>query len=413
MAESYFVGLEFNEKEIRLCVYDPKEKDAVSVMITAGGSHAECPAHMAYIEETGRWKYGIEADYFAENKGAVLFEDVFDRVLEGRDFEANGKVFSGETVVAEMIKQAIAFAGIKVPAMQIEVLMITVPKISKYLTDTIEKAFKRMGLAAGQAYLQSFDESFYVHTYYQKYEVFSRDVGLFYFKDDTTVQFKKLHSDLTTRPATVTVTEGGMTILSLDPEKKDQEFADFINENVRENEYSSFFLVGKGFDRSWSKKSLGLLCRARRKVFYGTNLFSKGACYAAREKSSYAQLKHRSLFMGSDLVRKNIGIELLSEGIAVYHPLITAGINWYEAENECDIILNDERELVFRVSSLEDGKKINYSMPLTDLPERPAKATRLNIRIHFEAADQCVIDVKDLGFGEMFESSGLSWKEVL
>ena len=117
--------------------------------------------------------------------------------------------------------------------------------------------------------------------------------------------------------------------------------------------------------------------------------------------------------MGNDLVRKNIGIELVSDGIAVYHPLITAGIHWYEAENECDILLNNERELVFRVSHLEDGKKTNYSMPLPGLPERPAKATRLNIKLHFEAADKCVVNVKDLGFGEIFESSGLSWQEIL
>ena len=366
---------------------------------------------MAYIEETGRWKYGIEADYFAENKGAVLFEDVFDRVLEGRDFEANGKVFSGETVVAEMIKQAIAFAGIKVPAMQIEVLMITVPKISKYLTDTIEKAFKRMGLAAGQAYLQSFDESFYVHTYYQKYEVFSRDVGLFYFKDEE-VGYSRLHLDQRTKPAVASVSDNAYEVLPMEAEKRDARFEAFIKENTSGHEFSSFFLVGDGFDRKWAKASLEALCRSQRKVFYGNNLFAKGACYSAYEKRHPLKLRNK-LYLGKDLVRKNIGIEMFVDGILMYYPLITAGVNWFDAENSCDIILCGGNSIVFRTSRLEDGRRVNYSMELEGLPERPPKATRLNIELRFENAEKCTVTVKDMGFGELFPSSHMTWTDQL
>lgn len=412
MADTCFVGLELNEREVRMCVYDTKEKDAVTVMVTVGGKRAECPAHMAYQEENGQWKYGIEADYFASQKGCILFDDILERAKSAKAFEVNGKSFPCEEVLAEFLKQALLLAGIKAPALQMHVLMVTVPQITRELTKVTEAAFKRLGLGPNQAFLQSFDESFFYHTYYQKKEVFTRDTGIFYFPDENSVIFKKMHADHATKPITVTVSDRRERELSLKTEERDKEFGSFIKECIGEEDYSSFFLVGKGFDREWSKESLGLLCKAHRKVFYGNNLFSKGACFGAREKTSQAELKNL-IFLGGDLVRKNIGIEMLVDGIAMYYPLVTAGVHWYEAENSCELLLNDEKNLVFRVSRMEDGKKTNYSMALPGLLDRPAKTTRLRVKLQFETAQRCLLTVQDLGFGELFPSSGMSWTETL
>ena len=412
MADTGFIGLELNEREVRLCMYDSSVKDAVTVMITADGSHAECPAHMAYIAENGQWKYGIEADYFADKKDCVLFDNILEMAQNARSFEAGGRTFDCDEVMAEMLRQALLFAGVKNPARQIRVLMVTVPRITKPLTRVMDRAFHRLGLSTGQAYLQNFDESFFYHTYYQKHEVYSKNVGMFYFPDETTVNFRSLHSDTGTRPVTVTVSEPVPAVLPITEKERDERFADFIREQAPDNSFSGFFLVGKGFDRQWSKTSLGLLCRAQRRVFYGNNLFAKGACFAAREKTPFGQIRS-VLLLGSDLVRKNIGIEMLVDGISMYYPLITAGIHWYEAENECELLLNEEKSLVFRVSRMEDGKRTNYSMPLPNLPKRPPKTTRLKVRLRFESPLKCIVTVEDMGFGEIFPSSGMCWTEGL
>lgn len=412
MADAYYVGLELNEKEVRLCVYNKIKKEAETVMIKAGGSRAESPAHMTYFEENSQWKYGIEADYFAEQKGCVLFDNILEHCLSGSAFEADGKKYAAEMVLAELIKQSLTYAGIKEPEKQVRVLMLTVPRITKILTKTAETAFENIGFKDGQAYLQSFDESFYAHTYYQKPEVYSRDVGIFWFPDEDEVEYKRLHLDQRTRPATVTVSDDAYAILSMDDEERDIQFEAFIKENTSGHEFSSFFLVGKGFDRQWAGNSLLLLCRAQRKVFYGNNLFAKGACYCAYEKYHPVHLKN-TLFLGNDLVRKNIGLELIADGIAVYYPLVTAGVNWYDAENECDILLNDEDSVVFRTSRMEDGKRVNYSMALPGLPQRPPKTTRLHISLRFENSEKCVVTVSDMGFGEIFPSSHLTWTDNL
>ena len=46
---------------------------------------------------------------------------------------------------------------------------------------------------------------------------------------------------------------------------------------------------------------------------------------------------------------------------------------------------------------------------LEGLPERPARTTRLNVHIEMTAVDQAAITVEDMGFGELFPSSGKAW----
>ena len=42
----------------------------------------------------------------------------------------------------------------------------------------------------------------------------------------------------------------------------------------------------------------------------------------------------------------------------------------------------------------------------------PNKTTRLDVKLQYISQDECEIMVTDLGFGEMFPSSGKVWKET-
>ena len=79
---------------------------------------------------------------------------------------------------------------------------------------------------------------------------------------------------------------------------------------------------------------------------------------------------------------------------------------------DCEIILDDTRELEFVVSDMENTGKVRYSMSLPGLPDGPAK--RLDcIHLEFTAADECRIDVTDMGFGDLYPSSNLTWHETM
>ena len=155
-----------------------------------------------------------------------------------------------------------------------------------------------------------------------------------------------------------------------------------------------------------------MLGKNQRKIFYGNNLFAKGACYSAIEKAKKAKLNN-VIYLGNDFIRKNIGMELIVGSKLSYYSLIKSGIHWFEAEASCEIIVNGADKLVFSVSSMENGKKTDFAMILDDMPKRPPKTTRLKVTLRFEERDICEVTVEDMGFGEMFPSSGKIWHDYL
>ena len=161
----------------------------------------------------------------------------------------------------------------------------------------------------------------------------------------------------------------------------------------------------------WSRK-VGLLKKNQRRIFGGTNLFAQGACFSAREKVEERRLKGY-LFLGNDLVRYNIGMEMTINGSPAYYALIAAGVNWYEAEKECELILDGTEELEFVVSSMESGKRNRYTMKLDGLPKRPPKTTRIRLRLEYDSPVTCQITAEDLGFGDMFPASHKIWHETM
>ena len=85
--------------------------------------------------------------------------------------------------------------------------MITVPALTKPFVQAIRKAYEKLSIPRGRAYLQDYKESFYFHTLYQKPEIWTRKVGLFQFEEED-VSFESLSMNHRTKPVTAQVEEG-------------------------------------------------------------------------------------------------------------------------------------------------------------------------------------------------------------
>lgn len=412
MERTYIIGLEIGNKESQLCVWDEKQKDAVSQTVTAFGSRVRFPTRLSYMPSTDKWSFGTEADFFAQNHAAALDDKVLENCESGRETVLDGRAFPPEVIFAHFVALSLTVAGVKRPAQEIRVLTVTVPRITKELAMAARKAFAIIGFDPGQAYLQDNQESFFCHTFYQKSDVYRQNVGLFVFTGPNEVEFRSLSLNRSTKPQTVTIEEDSGCVLTETYSVRDRQFCEYIRKMLGDKDYSGIFIVGDAFDRSWARESLTLVCKGQRKVFTGDNLFAKGACYASLEKCSEKRLRGM-LYLGSDLVKENIGMDMCVNGQQAYYPLISAGRHWYEQENEVEFLLDDEAQIVFRLSKLDGGERSKVVMELPGLPKRPPKTTRIHLTIRYEAADRCVIEAADLGFGELFRSSGIKWKEIL
>ena len=157
------------------------------------------------------------------------------------------------------------------------------------------------------------------------------------------------------------------------------------------------------------KESASVLCRGRR-VFQGENLFSKGAAYSALLHTDRPAEIPESVFLSPDALRSNIGIEVLMREQVGYHVLLDAGVKWYNAEVEEDFILDTGREFNLVQTPVTGGEPRTLTVELDGLPERPDRTTRLRAVLTMPAADRLRVQVRDLGFGEIFPSGGGVWE---
>ena len=283
----------------------------------------------------------------------------------------------------------------------------------------LHDACQMLGMDRENVFLQSYQESFFYYVLNQKKELWYHASALFEY-NQSHISSWLMKTDSRTKPALVRVLPGEKVELGYPSgrsseewdTRRDQKFLELIQNTFREEVVSSTFLIGDSFDKTWAVESLQYLCR-KRHVFQGRNLYTKGACYAMCRRLHIGKDLDNYLYASEDMVEYNIGMQMDIRGQNTDYMLISAGINWYEAQCSCEILLKEGKELVLYARSLRGGDASSFSIKLDGLPDRPPKTTRLRLQLEFESATTCRVRIKDLGFGEFFPSSGLTWESVL
>ena len=405
------IGIDVGEKYSQICYFDRKAEEARSLPVKVGSSQYETPTCLCRREEQDDYSIGLEAEYFAREKGGILLDDLY-RISRSREaIQVAGEEKEPWKLLAYFIREMLKFLGIQEIIRNTKCLTITMETLDEVQVENLQKACSFLGLAPERFMLMDYEESFYYYVMTQKTETWNRSVGWYSFAGNH-VTFRKLTINSGSKPYLVRLENRTETDLREKPEERDEDFAGFIKETLGEDLYSSIQMNGEGFDQEWAQRSVKILCYQRRKVFFGNNLFAAGACGAGAEKYVLHKLKEYR-YMSSSMVLTDVGMDMRVMGAPAYYPLIEAGSNWYECRATCELILDDAEELVFVVENMGDENKKRMAMALPELPERPVKTTRLSVSLQYISQDQCRITVKDLGFGEMFPSSGKVWTETV
>nr|WP_027870988.1 DUF5716 family protein [[Eubacterium] cellulosolvens] len=388
-ARNLIVGIDFNRSQPQICYYEKENENTVIAPMKVGNDQ-------------------------------VSFEDIFDELdqLESEaDAEAAKKKEKMNRLIgnaSETFRRALATLGLDDPERQISGIVITVPKLRTEEVELIRGIYRSLGLDKIRAHLQDYKESFYYHTLYRDKDIWNRDVGFFRFQGRK-ITFSYLEGNSKTRPMTFRYVDGAGLELEGEKETWDEQFCTLIESSLGRSVFSSVIVTGDTYDQSWAKRSTAQLLKNGRRAFIQDNLYAKGACCAAREKAVEKKLGNY-LYLGEDLVCTNIGMEMIIQGKETYYPLLPAGVNWYEAHKTFECILTGDRpELKFLLSGLRDKKQRLSVIPLPglDLKSRPEGTMRLGIRLAYKNAGCCVVDVEDLGFGELYPSTGEKWRGEL
>ena len=128
------------------------------------------------------------------------------------------------------------------------------------------------------------------------------------------------------------------------------------------------------------------------------------------EKLEPSEEGKKHVFLGSDKLKSNIGMNVLRRGRESYYALLDAGENWYEAVKECEFLLEGEREIAFVITPLT-GKDIETRVISLPGGGGGGPFTRYRMEMKMSAPETVQIRVTDLGFGELFPAGGQVWEE--
>lgn len=403
------IGIDFGKEYSQICYYDRKAGEPVSVPVKVGSSQVEIPACICKRAGQSEYYIGLEAEYFAREKDGVLLDNLYEISQQEKLIRLADEEKEPAEYLAVYLKGLLKFLGVMEIVKNTRALVITTPFLDPIQVGNWKKACTLVGFPSEKCYLMDYEESFFYYVFTQKKEIWNRNIAWYSFQGNT-VTFRCFEMKPGDSPIQIRLTDPVSRELPVENSVRDAAFTRFIRDTIGTEVISSVHMNGIGFDQEWAYESVKLLCYQRRKVFYGNNLYARGACAAGMERKELKNLKSYR-YMSHSLVVSNVGMEMRVMGAPAYYPLIQAGKSWYECQASCELILDDTEELIFSVTE-QDGEKRKISMPLPGLPKRPNKTTRLSLELEYISEKECRITVKDQGFGDLYPSSGKVWKET-
>ena len=417
--------------QISLCRLDQSMPDTISLVAGAEEYHIPTVLCRKTLKEEihngnqtikGLWSMGKEALQQASEKQGTLVEDLVLLAKNRVKVQVGEEEFEAEELLEIFLRKSLVLISSYTRIEDIICITFTLKDMNTDLMDMLKRIVQRLDMQRAIVSFMSHEDCFFQYMLHQPEEMWIHDVLLYEYRPDGIRSFC-LQLNRNTRPIVAFIEtemfpQMKMTDVShMKAEQKaaffrqvDDAFLEIARQQCEERNVTSVFLLGDVFSKEWCKESLRFLCKDRR-VFQGNNLFSKGACYGAREKALPSMLSREYVFLSEEKLRANIGIECSRGKEKVYQPLLDAGTNWFEARKEMDFILERNNRIPLTVTPLDGGKPRIAEITLDGFQVRGNRTNRIGLSVFMEDVDTVTIEVTDKGFGEFFPSTGQIWKE--
>jgi len=392
--------------------------DAYTQLVCEGGEKSwTLPTVICKKKEEDLWLVGESAYASALVGDGVIVDKLVKLVQKNGTSTIGGIKYKGEQLLNQFLMQIVAMAKEEYQTEQIKQLVFSVPQIEIKLLECLRKCGSHLGIEKKNIHIISHTESFMYYVLSQKREVWTNQVGMFDLSADSLCYFE-MKVQRGGRQATVLAEmqrlEEGFSLDILNSPSgiklADKILCSCGNRMLQKKLFSSVFLMGKGFEnRDWANGFMKLIC-TRRKVYVEMELFARGAAYRAadllQEKTAFPYI-----CICEGRLDCSVSMKVLHKDQDNQLVLANAGISWYEAEVEVELILDQQDYLEFMITPSDQKKKRVLRMILEGFPKRDDKTLRVLLKIGFLNEHTMTVTVTDQGFGEFFPSTGAIIKQ--
>ena len=408
--KKYLLGIDIGETFCQISYLNTRRltagMDPHTFSTVARGEEFNIPQAAFADSATGNRFYGKEALEKAAGAGREPVARLFGAVRQDPGEE-------NLQVLIEYLQYCFSLLSAEVTADEIEALTFTVDVCDQKSVEILRAAADRLFPGLEKVAFEEHLKSFYHYVLMQDEEQRRQSVLLLDGWSEEELVLYSLSYNKKTRPIVCFPEELRLKIpAEADAAQKDQILCSAVRGLMQEKEYSAAYLTGEALGGGWMKESLNLICRGRR-AFQGDTLYSKGAADSTMAACGLSSKADKYFYLSKDALRCNIGMDCLKKGRKVYQPLLDAGAEWYDAAAQIDILLEDGDEIVLRETSVDRGNEREIAVKLENMPKRPRATTRLRIRLHMTSADRMQLTAEDLGFGEIFPSTGMKWEQEI
>lgn len=415
-------GYDLGSKTAQISYCLPGQDKPETVSQTAGEEDYLIPAMLARRTDKDLWLYGQEARERVLAGEAVPVVDLLADAAQGKKVEVLGESYDSVSLLSLFIKKSLALLSPVLPLQRLQAFVFTVEEVTRPVIEALQQVAAAVELQADHIYVIGRAEGFFYYNINQPEELWVRDVLVCDFSGQYLKTLLFSVNRKTTPVASFVEEESFAEVQRKEPAedeetdrrngmKLDRQFAASMEGFLEGRRISTVYLIGEGFAGEWYEESLQVLCRDRR-VFLGNNLYSKGACYAGRERLNKGSVTEGYAFLGKDMLKSNLGMHVVRRGTDAYLALLDAGINWYEAQKECEFLLEEKNSFSLRITPLNGKEMRRMVVTLNGLPARPARTTRIRLKVDMTDAETVRINMEDLGFGEFFPATHKFWEEI-
>lgn len=383
--------------------YAGSEPETVSPM--AGSEIFSIPIAIC-LKKDGGWAYGEEARRVAKAGLGQCEDHLLERALRTEQVQMGEKLFALSDLLAMFLKKMVTMAGRLGPMVTLACLVITTRTLDVPMIRLLQECVKTMQLPEHTVHFMDHKESFFYYGSNQPPEFSSHDMGLFEYRSGK-MQFWCLEREKASRPQLLSVRE---ECYGFEAGSEDEVFSRIIPQAFGKQIITTVYLVGEGFETGWMKQSLQLLCQGRR-VFLGKNLFSKGACFAAMRMDDTKP--QQFVYIGEHEMKCNVSLKVYERGNLSFFTLVTAGVPWYEAKGNCEVVIDGTPSIDFWIQQPNSREARIETVTLSALPERENRTTRMIIDAVPRSDHDVLVTLTDVGLGELVPGTGKKWEYEL
>jgi len=411
MNKSIILGIDFSTDYTQLSILGDGSEIEALIMSGIGVGNL-IPSVMFYNTQLKEWAIGTEA----VNR-SIAEEGVFVDILPDKMAQSKGVVIEDEEIewseIAAIYFKAIIDMTLKnVDGVEIRNIIFSVDDPDERIMQAIYGGMNILQYDNSCIRVINHAESFAYYVLNQNRDIWINMVLMVDFGEHH-AYIRKLFVTKGREPYTVDVkkidisdrinfsmlkTEDGCHMA-------DAVLSELLQREIDRNVISGVFLNGQGFMKEgWYNRTIQTICNGRR-IFAGNNLIIKGAIYAAKE-IFLSKLHSDYVISCKGRTEVNVSMNVIHRGAESKVILSKAGVHWYEAGAKTQCIIDNVNEAQFQIVWPATKKKEEFKVMLDGFPERGNKTVRVEISLAYTDEHTFIIEIKDIGFGDFFMSSG-------